>query len=46
MIIKRIFKKIRSYTCRFSNKSFVNYLKDNGIAVGGGHGIPSFFDRN
>lgn len=36
MILKRILKKIKSYTCRFSNKSFVNYLKDNGIAVGEG----------
>lgn len=36
MKIKRIINKIKSYTCRFSNESFINYLKSYGIVVGEG----------
>lgn len=36
MITKRIIDKLKSYTCRFSNGKFVNYLKSKGIEVGAG----------
>lgn len=36
MLIKKIINKIRSYTCRLSNKSYVSFLKSHGIVVGGG----------
>ena len=35
-MIKRVIHKIRSYTCRISNDSFIKYLKSHGIVVGGG----------
>lgn len=36
MIIMRIINKIKSYTCRFSNRHFVSYLKLHGIEIGEG----------
>lgn len=36
MIAKRIINKIKSYTCRLSNESFITYLKSYGIVVGEG----------
>lgn len=36
MLIKKIINKIRSYTCRLSNKSYISFLKSKGIVVGGG----------
>jgi hypothetical protein len=35
MIIHRIISKIWSYVCRFSNRTYVNYLRNNGIEIGG-----------
>ena len=34
-MIKRLINKIRSYTCRLSNKRYVKYLRSKGIIVGG-----------
>lgn len=36
MLLNKIFRNIRSYTCRLSNKSFVNYLRNKGISIGKG----------
>lgn len=41
-MIKRIIKKIRSYICRFSNDSFVEYLRNNGVAIGEGNKFRPF----
>ena len=35
MIINRIIYKIWSYVCRFSNRTYVNYLRNSGIEIGG-----------
>lgn len=41
-MIKRIINKIRSYTCRLSNKHFVNYLRSKGIVIGYGTKFRTF----
>lgn len=42
MIIHRIISKIWSYVCRFSNRTYVNYLRNNGIEIGGGNKFRPF----
>lgn len=35
-IVSKIRRKLKFYTCRFSNRSFINYLRISGIEIGGG----------
>lgn len=42
MIIHRIISKIWSYLCRFSNRTFVKYLRKNGIKIGRGNKFRPF----
>lgn len=42
-MIKRLINKIRSYTCRLSNKRYVKYLRSKGIIVGGGTKFRPFY---
>lgn len=41
-MIKRIIDKIIGYTCRYSNNSFIKYLRNKGIAIGEGNKFRPF----
>lgn len=43
-MIARIIGKAKDFTSRFSNQTFVKYLANKGIAIGGGYGIPAFLN--
>lgn len=43
-MIAKIIRKAKDFTSRFSNRAFVKYLTNSGIAIGGGYEISAILN--